>query len=184
MSSSERAEAASLAADDSIASMFLVKKEDLKGKAQSTDFENSSDYISFTLQDELYGIEVQHLREIIKPKGIVRVPGAAKELIGIINLRGTLISVIDLARRMGLTGKPIDKYHRVMIVHQHDHSIGLLVDRVNEILMIRKNQINPAPAAISTTRRDWLMGVATLPDQLIVLPDLEKVTLIYSQAKT
>ena len=155
---------------------LFVKKNLFRRKHETE--ENDDEYldlISFSLLKETYGIELMSLKEILKAENIERIPKCDDFLIGILNLRGTLITVVDLKKRMGFETSDMTKDSRIIIVEHQKRSIGFLVDRVNEIMKLEKQSIVDPPVGVNTVREAFIEGVGKIEEGEIILANLEKI---------
>ncbi len=132
--------------------------------------------IVFKLGDERYGVEISQVREIIKPTQITRIPNAPDFVEGVINLRGQITTIINLRKRFGMEPKPIDNDTRIIVVEYDNAVIGMMVDVVNEVKYLSKDDIEPLPNIVTArSEAKFLKGVGKLPDGLLILIDLNKV---------
>ena len=126
--------------------------------------------VVFRLCEEEYGIDIGAVREIITVPGITRVPHAPEYVRGIINLRGGVIPVIDLAQRLGLTAER--QGERIIVVEREGVQLGLLVDTVSEVTQIAEDSVE-GPAGVLDGQRDgFVEGVAKLGERLVLLLDV------------
>ena len=128
--------------------------------------------LTFALGDETYGVDIVHLREISKMRPPTELPRVPDYLLGIIALRGTVIPILDLRLRMGLTAAEPTRAARVLIVDHDDEPFGLLVDRVIKVERMASEQIETAPGGVAS---EYVSAVARSHDELIVLLDLAAV---------
>jgi purine-binding chemotaxis protein CheW len=131
--------------------------------------------VSFTLAKELYGIEITKVREIILITDITRIPEAPHFLKGLINLRSTVIPVIDLRARFGLPEGELNDESRIMVLQACGKTIGVVVDAVSEVLRVKHDQIAPPPPTVAGLGRDYLSGLVKLDDRLLILLDIDKI---------
>jgi purine-binding chemotaxis protein CheW len=131
--------------------------------------------VSFNLANEVFGIEITKVREIILIGDITRVPQTPDYVKGLINLRNTVIPVIDLRVRFGLPAGELTEESRIMVVNLGAKTVGFVVDAVSEVLRVSKSQIAPAPTMVTGRGRDYLTGVVRLEHELLMLLDLEKI---------
>ncbi|KAA0547916.1 purine-binding chemotaxis protein CheW [Bacillus sp. BGMRC 2118] len=141
----------------------------------SEEVTNNLKVIVFQLADEEYGIPVQQVQSIEKVLHITRVPGTAKYVKGVINLRGVVTPIIDLRIRFGLEEMPYNDSTRVIIVTLETMDVGLIVDAANDVIDLQSESIEPAPEVVGTVEADYLNGVAKLDRRLLILLKLEKV---------
>ncbi|MBN1875168.1 MAG: purine-binding chemotaxis protein CheW [Anaerolineae bacterium] len=131
--------------------------------------------VIFRVSDEFYGVDIAVVQEVIKLQRITAVPRAPDFIEGLINLRGTVLPVIDLRRRFGLPEQPPTKETRIVIAEIKEMSIGVLVDAVTEVLRVPESEIEP-PSPLSVTMDSaFIFGIAKIPPRLIALLDLNKV---------
>ena len=130
---------------------------------------------TFLLSGEEYGVDVRLVQEIIRVAEITPVPRAPASIRGVINLRGRVIPVIDLKRKLGLGDVEPDKRARIVVVRVAERLIGLLVDAASQVLKVPVSSVDPAPDAVVEIDADFIRGVAKLPDRLIILVDLGRV---------
>lgn len=135
-------------------------------------------FLTFTIADEHFGMELHQTREIIEYAGITQVPLMPQFITGVINLRGEVVPVIDLSVRLGREAITIHKRTCVIVIELHSSEqhcvLGLLADAVNEVIDISVNDIEDAPAFGAKIRAEFIQGIAKKGDEFIVLLDAEK----------
>ena len=132
--------------------------------------------VIFDLEGEEYGVDIMDVREIMKKAQITPVPNSPQFIAGIVNVRGTIDVVVDLAKRFNLKTSKDAKREHIINVERGDNLYGMVVDEVTEVLRIPKDTIEPAPAIISQEiGADYVKGVAIVEDRLLILLDTEKV---------
>jgi purine-binding chemotaxis protein CheW len=131
--------------------------------------------VSFRLAQEEYGIEITRVREIILMGAITRVPQTPAYVKGLINLRSTVIPVIDLRIRFGLPECEASDTSRIMVVNVGGKTIGIVVDAVSEVLRVSTDQIAPPPPTVLSLGTEYLTGLVKLEKQLLILLDIDKV---------
>jgi purine-binding chemotaxis protein CheW len=133
--------------------------------------------VVFRLADEEYGAHILDIKEIIKIVKITKVPNSPDYVEGIINLRGKIISVIDLFKKFNIEFESKPKY--IIIADIKNVLFGITVDSVSEVLKVEKTNIKKAPSIItSKIKSDYLSGVAVMEERLIILLDLKKILTI------
>lgn len=130
--------------------------------------------VIFDLASETYGVDIGLVREIIRMLEITCMPQTPDFVEGVINLRGKVIPVIDLRKRFGLEQQEHTKDTRVVVVEIGGQDVGVVVDAVAEVLRIPADSINPPSNVISSADSEYLLGIANLGEQLIILLDLER----------
>jgi purine-binding chemotaxis protein CheW len=130
---------------------------------------------TFYLAREEYGVDVKQVQEIRRVTDITSVPRAPEFVRGVINLRGRILPVLDLKRRLALGEVAMDRAARIVVVRVKDRLLGLLVDGASQVLKIPVSQVEPAPEEVVQKGGDYIRGVAKLDDRLIILVDLERL---------
>src|SRR6056297_4179312 len=129
-------------------------------------------YLTFDLASEGYGLEIRHVIEIIGIQSITAVPDLPDHVIGVLNLRGKVIPIIDVRRRFGLPHREYDERTCIIVVNVNDNSVGLVVDKVSEVITIPANEIEPPPAT-GRSRRQYIAGMGKIGQQVKILLDIE-----------
>lgn len=132
--------------------------------------------VVFKLAEEEYGVDIASVQSIIQMQEITSVPGAAFFVAGVINLRGTVIPVINLRKRFGLEDAATGKDTRILVVNSGSgQDIGAIVDSVTEVLRVSTEAIEPPSVTIMTADSDYMRGIIKLTGRLVILLDVEKV---------
>lgn len=131
--------------------------------------------VIFDLRDEHFGVDIALVESIIKMQAITPVPKTREYVEGIINLRGMVVPVIDLRKRLGIEIQENNSEMRIIVINQDEYKIGMIVDAVSEVLTIREESIEPTPAMVNTINTAYIVGIAKTDGRLIILLDLEKV---------
>ncbi len=129
-------------------------------------------YLTFDLASEGYGLEIRHVIEIIGIQPITAVPDLPEHVIGVLNLRGKVIPIIDVRRRFGLSHRDHDERTCIVVVNVNENSVGLVVDKVSEVITIPANEIEPPPAT-GRSRRHYIAGMGKIGQQVKILLDIE-----------
>jgi purine-binding chemotaxis protein CheW len=138
--------------------------------------EQELEVLSFLLGSEEYVVPVERVREVLTPKEITPVPHTADYLLGVCSLRGTVMPVIDLNRRLGLAASPRDERSRIIVVSlAQDDQVGLFVDRVRGVVRFLPSAVRPTPETVAQgAGAEFLKGIARKDDRLYILLDVEK----------
>lgn len=131
-------------------------------------------WVTFKLESESYGINVMQVQEVLRVSEIAPVPGAPDYVIGIINLRGNVVTVVDTRRRFGLLSKELDDLSRIVIIETESQVVGILVDSVAEVIEIPATEIETAPNVGTDESSKYILGVTSRNEILIILVDLNK----------
>jgi len=132
-------------------------------------------WVTFFLDNEKYGIKVMQVQEVLRMTEIAPVPGASHYVLGIINLRGNVVTVIDSRKRFGLQEKEADDSTRIVIIEAGDNVVGILVDSVAEVVDLRANDIETAPNVGTDESSKYIQGVSSVSDELLILVDVNKL---------
>ncbi len=135
----------------------------------------SMQLVSFRLAQEEYGIEITKVQEIILMGEITRVPQTPDYIKGLINLRSTVIPIVDLRLRFGLAQEEATDETRIMVVNVAGKTIGIIVDAVSEVLRISHEQIAPPPPTVAGLGREYLTGLVKLENRLLILLDIDRI---------
>ena len=134
--------------------------------------------VVFSVGKELYGVGIDSVQEIVRVPDVTEVPDAPAFLEGVINLRGKVIPVIDLRRRLRLQGKEKTKSTRVLVTENEGGTgglAGLLVDSVSEVRKVRPDEVEAPPEMVSAIGVEYITGVAKVEDNLIIVLDIKKI---------
>lgn len=144
--------------------------------AQETRGGEERQIVVFSLGSEEFGVRINEVREIIRAGEITRMPNTAPYVRGVINLRGSIIVVIDLAMRLGLPTRQDDTNTRIIVIEIGQSIVGMVVDSATEVLRLPGSSVQPPPPVI-TERIDanYIEGVGIIKDRLLILLDLAKV---------
>jgi purine-binding chemotaxis protein CheW len=135
----------------------------------------SMQLVSFKLGDETYGIAITKIREIILVGEITHVPETPSYVKGLINLRSTVIPVIDLRTRFALPAAELTPDSRIMVLHVGSRTIGIVVDSVNEVLRVTHQDISPAPPTVTSSGNEYMTGLVRLKEDLLILLDVDRL---------
>lgn len=150
-----------------------------------TDFDEDNEaenqYLTFTLHDEIYALPILTVKEIIEYSQVTTVPMMPDFIRGVMNLRGLVVPVVDLAARFDSGSTEIQRRTSVIIVEVADaannkqQDIGIMVDAVNEVIEVPPDQIEPPPPFGSGLRTDFIAGMARMHERFLIVLAIEKV---------
>tara|TARA_B100000700_G_C15035704_1_gene852696 strand:- start:2003 stop:2524 length:522 start_codon:yes stop_codon:yes gene_type:complete len=132
-------------------------------------------WVTFRLEEETYGINVMQVQEVLRYTEIAPVPGAPSYVLGIINLRGNVVTVIDTRSRFGLVDAEVTDNSRIVIIEAEKQVIGILVDSVAEVVYLRSSEIDSAPNIGTEESAKFIQGVSNRYGELLILVDLNKL---------
>ena len=131
--------------------------------------------VAFKLRDEEYGVNIFQVQEIRNLVDITRVPFSASYIQGVINLRGSVLPVIDLKKRLGLDPTPYTDDTRIVTVMVGEIPVGMLVDAVTEVLTIKTKLVDPKKAVDKTDISKFLSGIGNIDGRLVIMLNLEEI---------
>ncbi|MBO8415251.1 MAG: chemotaxis protein CheW [Proteobacteria bacterium] len=132
-------------------------------------------WVTFQLDREIYGVNVMQVKEVLRYSDIAPVPGAPAYVLGIINLRGNVVTVIDTRMRFGLPSADITDSTRIMIIESEKQLIGILVDSVAEVVDLNSADIDDTPNVGTEESAKFICGVCNRDNELLILIDLNKL---------
>ncbi|EEX36727.1 chemotaxis protein CheW [Vibrio metschnikovii] len=132
-------------------------------------------WVTFQLEEETYGVNVMQVREVLRYTEIAPVPGSPDYVLGIINLRGNVVTVIDTRSRFGLMQGEITDNTRIIVIESERQVIGILVDSVAEVVYLRSSEIDTTPSVGTEESSKFIQGVSNRDGKLLILVDLNKL---------
>ena len=151
-------------------SFFSAPVQEQRAAAEATEH-----LATFFLDREEYGVDVRQVQEIRRVSEITSVPRAPEFIRGVINLRGRILPVLDLKRKLGLGEVVAGRATRIVVVRVRERLLGLLVDGASQVLKVEVSRVEPPPEEVIERGGDYIRGVAKLDDRLIILVDLERL---------
>lgn len=132
-------------------------------------------YLTFILDQEEYGIEILKVREIIGYQKLTKIPYVSGFVKGIINLRGTIIPVLDLRTKFSLEAKIYDKLTAIIVLEISGRIMGTIVDSVSDITSLSQDEVQPTPSFPTTIRTELIKGIGKKDGGLIILLDMDRI---------
>jgi purine-binding chemotaxis protein CheW len=132
-------------------------------------------WVTFKLVGETYGINVMQVQEVLRYSEVAPVPGAPSYVLGIINLRGNVVTVIDTRHRFSLEPGDVTDNTRIVIIEADKHVVGILVDSVAEVVYLRQSEIETAPNVGNDESAKFIQGVCHKNNELLILIELDKL---------
>ena len=132
-------------------------------------------FVTFTLNNEEYAVDILCVQEINRITEITQVPNSEEYIEGVVNLRGKVIPIVNLRNKFGFEEVPRDDNSRIIIMEINDITNGLIVDSVSEVLRIPSSIIEPTPPMSSEENGQFIRGIAKLDNRLIILLDINKL---------
>lgn len=146
--------------------------------SENAELENDpiTQWVTFFLESEKYGVQVMQVQEVLRITDIAPVPGAPMYVMGIINLRGNVVTVIDSRKRFNLPEKESDDSTRIVIIEtDSEQVVGILVDSVAEVAELKTSEIESAPNLGNEDSSRFIQGVCNKDDELLILVDVERL---------
>jgi len=141
----------------------------------SDDEQVSSEYLTFTLGNEEYAIDILKVQEIRGYETPTLIANASVFIKGVINLRGTIVPIIDLRIKFGLGGVEYTPFTVVVILNVAGRVVGVVVDSVSDVISLVPNQIRPAPDFSGTFDTKYIVGLVSLAQRMLIVTDIEKL---------
>ena len=135
----------------------------------------STEFISFAIGDEQYGVDIMAVREIKEWSGVTQLPNQPDYMRGVLNLRGVMVPIIDLRCRFGQGLTDATPVHVVIVVNVDGKTIGLLADRVLDIVSVEGTQVQPVPQVSRGSQANFLSGLVTIDTTMIALINLKNL---------
>jgi purine-binding chemotaxis protein CheW len=144
--------------------------------------EQTVQWLTFFMGREEYALELSIVLELIRPRHLTELPQVPDYLLGIVSLRGVIVPVIDLRRRLSLAAAGDDSQQRVIVCTVAEQRIGLLVDKVGQVARINSDLLESPPLMLNAPAGDFVAGVGRLQGRMLILLDAEKVMAIEAPA--
>lgn len=133
------------------------------------------EFLTFTLGDEEYGIDILKVQEIRGYDAVTKVPDTPAFIKGVINLRGTIVPIADLRIKFRVGQATYDEFTVVIILHVFGRVVGIVVDGVSDVISLAPDHIRPAPEFGSMLETEYLLGLGTIDERMLILVDIEKL---------
>ena len=146
-----------------------------KATAKSRNDGRTFQVVSFRLADEEYGVDIMTVQEIILVGVITQVPEVPPHVLGVINLRGNVIPIVNLRRRFGMAERAADEETRIVVMNIGGRTVGVVVDGVSEVLRLSHEDMSSAPASLGGAGRDYVIGLARRNERLLILLDMARL---------
>ena len=134
----------------------------------------STRLVTFTLDDRVYGVDVDAVQEVLRGQPRTRIPLAPTSVAGLINLRGQVLSAVDLREQLGLTAYTADQEPMLVVIRVAGEPVALLVDSIGSVVDVEADQFEPPPDTLAGVARDLILGAYKLEDQLLLALDVDR----------
>ena len=136
---------------------------------------NSGEFLTFTLGDEEYGIDILKVQEIRGYDAVTKIANSPPSIKGVINLRGAIVPIVDLRIKFNLGEPTYDQFTVVIILNIANRVVGMVVDGVSDVIALASDQIRPAPEFGATLDTQYIVGLATVDERMIIVVDIERL---------
>jgi purine-binding chemotaxis protein CheW len=134
-----------------------------------------NEYLTFTLGEEEYGIDILKVQEIRGYDAVTKIANTPEFIKGVINLRGTIVPIIDMRIKFKLGNVAYDQFTVVIILNIANRVVGMVVDGVSDVIALPSEQIKPAPEFGGTLDTQYILGLATVEERMIIVIDIERL---------
>ena len=141
----------------------------------SSEKDAADEFLAFTLGGEEYGINILRVQEIRGYEPVTRIANAPDFIKGVVNLRGTIVPIVDMRIKLGLGSPTYDPLTVVIILNIAGRVVGMVVDSVSDVTTLSAEQLKPAPEINTSFDNDFLIGLGTLGDRMLILVDIDKL---------
>ena len=135
----------------------------------------ANEFLTFTLGKEEYGIEILKVQEIRGYDAVTKIANAPEFLKGVVNLRGTIVPVVDMRIKFNLGNVEYNQFTVVIILNLTGRVVGMVVDSVSDVITLAPEQVRPAPDFSSNFDTKYILGLGTLDQRMLILVDIEKL---------
>jgi purine-binding chemotaxis protein CheW len=138
----------------------------------------SAQLATFTLGDRLYGVGVERVQEVLRSQARTRIPLAPPAIAGLVNLRGQVLTAIDLREQLGLPPRPEGKEPMVVVIRVGTEPVSLLVDSIGAVVDVEPDTFEQPPDTLSGPSRELILGAYKLPDRLLLALDVDRAVAV------
>lgn len=135
----------------------------------------AGEYLTFVLGDEEYGLEILKVQEIRGYDTVTQIANTPDFIKGVVNLRGKIVPIVDLRLKFNLGKVEYDEFTVVIILNLGDRVVGIVVDGVSDVMALQENQIREVPSLVTSIDTKYIVGLATVEEQMLILVDIEQL---------
>ena len=144
-------------------------------KISETRSAGAREYLTFRLDQEEYGIDILKVQEIRGYEPPTRIANAPAFIKGVVNLRGTIVPIVDMRLKFGCSKAEYNTFTVVIVLHLRQRVVGIVVDSVSDVLELAQENVKTAPDVVSVIDRDSILGLGSLGDRMLILLDIERL---------
>jgi len=141
-------------------------------------------YLTFTLGEEYYGIDILRVQEIKGYTAVTRIPNTPEYIKGVLNLRGTIVPIVDLRAKFGMQRIDYTRFSVIIVVVVKERVMGMIVDAVSDVLNIPKKEIQPTPQFGASVDVSFISGIGKCGDKLVALLDIDQILSLEEMEQT
>lgn len=146
-----------------------------KKQTVRTEVDSSRQYVTFSIKDELYGIDVRRAQEVMNIPQITKVPNTMPFMKGVLDLRGTIIPIIDLRIKFKIEEKAYDQKNVIIIIEVKNVICGIIVDSVSDVISMSISDVQHTPHFASEIDKDAVFGIGKKGEKLVIVLDVDKI---------
>jgi purine-binding chemotaxis protein CheW len=150
--------------------------QDIENKEQVAT--RALEFLAFKLGAEEYGIDIQQVQELRSYDTVTRIANAPEHVKGVVNLRGIIVPIVDMRIKFQLGAPTYDQFTVVIILNIQGRVMGMVVDSVSDVITLKPEQIRPAPDVGSMLDTDYLIGLGTVEQRMLILVDIARLMLV------
>jgi purine-binding chemotaxis protein CheW len=147
----------------------------IQNQDNKTGSETGNEFLAFTLGKEEYGIDILKVQEIRGYEAVTRIANAPEFVKGVVNLRGIIVPIVDMRIKFNLGEPTYDQFTVVIILNIGGRVVGMVVDSVSDVITLSPEQVKPAPEMGTALNTDYLIGLGTLDERMLILVDIDKL---------
>ncbi len=155
--------------------MTQAIEQELTGSNAAQVAQSGGEYLTFTLGREEYGIEILKVQEIRGYEAVTKIANAPEYIKGVVNLRGTIVPIVDMRIKFNLGEVEYNQFTVVIILNVADRVVGMVVDGVSDVLTLTAEQMKPAPDFSATFDTEYITGLGAVDERMLILVDIEKL---------
>jgi purine-binding chemotaxis protein CheW len=153
----------------------IEPSNEASSSTKSTDDIAANEFLAFTLGKEEYGIDILKVQEIRGYEAVTRIANAPEFIKGVVNLRGIIVPIVDMRIKFNLGEPTYDQFTVVIILSIGGRVMGMVVDSVSDVITLTAEQVKPAPEMGTAFNTDYLIGLGTLDERMLILIDIDKL---------
>ncbi|RYY03566.1 MAG: chemotaxis protein CheW [Gammaproteobacteria bacterium] len=142
---------------------------------ETATLQKDQEFLTFTLGDEHYALDILTVKEIRGYESVTKIANAPPFIKGVINLRGDIVPIVDLRIKFNIGNATYDEFTIVIVLHLHNRIVGIVVDGVSDVVSLNKEQLRPPPDFGVAFDSRYLLGLATINEQMIILVDIDEL---------